>query len=375
MLRQLFIPILSTILALLVTGPLGIMMRRLRVAFLWKRRTKGFFYKWILKSGAWMIRGLHILIYGSVLSVWIVHAWKGQHNVLVSLTSWGTAALASPFITRVLDSVIIFFSALLLDRGGVRLLRYYVEEKYTHDSIETNFFASRLKTLMAIFKTLIRVLIWIPAFSLIVSKFWDGHSLTAVLTSIGAASFGITFGFQGIVRDFITGFFLAVENNLMVGDQVEVDQRSGTVEAITMRTLKIRSDSGTLFTIPFGSINVIGNKNRGFAAVLLNISVGYKEDLDKIQSLVEKAFSMLKKTPNVGRKVMSALEIRGVVEVTSYSVIFQAKIRTHPNDQDVVKRTFTKYLKQLFDEAGISVPAAPYSVRFSNPSLTNTSVP
>jgi small-conductance mechanosensitive channel len=316
-----------------------------------------------------------MIIYGSVLSIWMVHAWKGQHNFLVSVTSWGTAALASSFVTRLLDSVIIFFSALLLDRGGVRLLKYYVEEKYAHDSIEMNFFASRLKTLMAIFKTLIRVLIWIPAFSLIVSKFWDGHSLTAVLTSIGAASFGITFGFQGIVRDFITGFFLAVENNLMVGDQVEVDQRSGTVEAITMRTLKIRSDNGTLFTIPFGSINVIGNKNRGFAAVLLNISVGYKEDLDKVQSLVEKAFSMLKKTPNVGRKVMSALEIRGVVEVTSYSVVFQAKIRTHPNDQDIVKRIFSKYLKQLFDEAGIVVPTAPYSVRFSNPSLTNTSVP
>jgi len=125
-------------------------------------------------------------------------------------------------------------------------------------------------------------------------------------------------------------------------------------------------------TIPFGSIVVIGNKNRLFSAVLMNISVGYGENLDRVQSLIEKAFTLVKRVPIFGRRIVGPLEIRGVNEVTSFSVIFQVKITTAPNMQDSIRRAFNRQLKQLFDEAGIVVPVPPYSASKAAPSLTNT---
>ena len=220
-------------------------------------------------------------------------------------------------------------------------------------------------------KTALRIVVWVPALSLIFTQFGE-INITTWVASIGLAGFGVSFGIQNIVRDFVSGFFIIFENNLMVGDEVEIDQRSGKVEIINLRTLRIRADNGVLFTIPFGSITVIGNKNRQFSALLLNISVGYREDIDKVQNLVEKAFSMVKRTPLLGRRIMGPLEIRGVNEVTSYSIVFQVKIKTLPQNHDAIRRAFTKQLKNLFDEAGIIVPIAPHYVGRAEPSLTNT---
>ncbi len=180
------------------------------------------------------------------------------------------------------------------------------------------------------------------------------------------------------MRDFITGFFIIFENNLTVGDEIEVENRVGKVEAITMRTLKVRGDSGVLLTIPFGTITVIGNKNRYFSAVLMNISVGYDENIDRVQFLVEKAFAILKKTYPSSRQVIGGLEFRGINEITLYSVVLLVKIKTSPNCQDSVRRQFNKILKTLFDESGIRVPSPErmlLTASGGSPSLTNTKLP
>jgi small conductance mechanosensitive channel len=264
----------------------------------------------------------------------------------------------------------VFMVAFLLVKASERILKYYVEDKYPGEG-ENSFLASRLKTLMAMLRTLLRIVIWLPAISMILSQFGE-INITAWITSIGAASFGLTFGFQTIVRDFISGFFIILENNLMVGDEVEVDARSGKVEEITMRTLKIRADNGILFTIPFGTIVVIGNKNRRFSAILMNISVAYNENIEKVQTAVEKSFAALRRIPIMSRRVIGGLEIRGITEVTSYSMVFQVKMKTAPNTQESVRRTFLRLLKQSFDEAGIIVPTPTHTVLRAAPSLIDT---
>ena len=87
---------------------------------------------------------------------------------------------------------------------------------------------------------------------------------------------------------------------------------------------------------------------------------------------MERAFSLLKRLPLFNRRILGPLEVRGVNEVTSYSVIFQVKIKTAPNSQDMVRRAFTRQLKQVFDEAGIVVPTSPHTVLKAAPSLTHT---
>jgi small conductance mechanosensitive channel len=336
----------------------------------WSHHISPLLPRWLvgwLQSKAWVSQIMSIAAYGGLTLIWFpyVEQWVGERHwaILQSLRLFMFSGL--------FNSVIIVFFSLILIKMGDRVLRYYVEEKYSADTVENNFLASRLKTLMAMLSTLLRVVVWIPAVGLIFSQFGNVN-LSTWVTSIGAASFGLTFGLQHIVRDFIAGFFIILENNLMVGDEVEVDQRSGKVEAITIRTLKIRSDQGMLLTIPFGSIQVIGNKNRQFSAIVLNISVGYNESIEKVQSLVEKTFALVKRTPLFGRRIIGPLEFRGITEVTSFSMIFQVKITTAPNMQDSIRRAFTRQLKIAFDEAGVVVPVPPVSTARAIPSLTNT---
>jgi small-conductance mechanosensitive channel len=362
-------PVVMTAMVWIFLFPTKEMFRYYRLRFLWKRRHKDFLLKPLLLSEKILPYAVDTFAYGLILSCWYpyIEMWigAGYWTFLTSVRSFVFSGLFNAFL-------IVSFAYFII-KVGDRILRYYVEEKYTSDSLENNFLASRLKTLMAMLRTSLRVVVWTPAVILAVSQFADVNVGTWV-TSIGAASFGLSFGVQNIVRDFITGFFIILENNLMVGDEVEVDSRTGKVESITIRTLKIRSDQGVLLTIPFGGIQVIGNKNRLFSAVLMNISVGYSENLDRVQILIEKAFTLVKRVPIFGRRILGPLEIRGVNEVTSYSVILQVKITTAPNMQDVIRRAYNRQLKQLFDEAGIIVPVPPASFSKSISSLTNTSL-
>lgn len=369
--KHFFLPITITVCVLVMVHPLRIFFRRWRLRLIWHRRHSLGPFRPFLVSKKTMDRIFFYGVYGTLFFVWLTYLWNDEPSVLSIMITWVVHFFSGPFMSHVLNVMLIVGGAIFLVKGGERILKYYVEDKYTNDSAENNFLASRLKTLMAMLRTALRIVIWIPAISIVFTQFGDVN-ITAWITSIGAASFGLTFGFQSIVRDFITGFFIILENNLMVGDEVDVDQRTGKVEVITLRTLKIRADNGTLMTIPFGNIGVIGNKNRNFSAIIMNISVDYNSDLEIVQSLVEKAFSILKKTPTIGRRVMGNMEIRGVNEITSYSMVFQVKIKTIPNEQDLVRRVFNKILKHLFDEAGIRVPIPPHTVMKYVPSLTNT---
>ncbi|MGL4825509.1 MAG: mechanosensitive ion channel family protein, partial [Alphaproteobacteria bacterium] len=174
------------------------------------------------------------------------------------------------------------------------------------------------------------------------------------------------------VKDFVTSFFMILENTLVVGDQVEIDGKAGIVEDLSLRTLRVRMDNGILLTIPFSQIGIVGNKSRLFSCVICNISIAYGENVDHIQQLVEKSYQILKKTPSFSKKVLAPLEIRGINEVTDFSMIFQVRLRTMPSQQDIVRRGFNRILKQVFDEAGIQVPTPSYSITGRSPSLTNT---
>lgn len=371
-LDQFLLPGLLVGTVFLITEPLQQILRRWRLQKLWKYRHHKFFLKSWLMSHRFMERVTRWCIYGIFfIALWVYLENFGGEKAFIPLWRWFSGSLSSPLFGRLTYSVLMMSIAYVLVKVGDRILQYYVEEKYS-GSHENKLIASRLKTLMAMLRTLLRIVVWVPAFIMIATQFVGAANLMTLGASLGGASFGLTFGFQSIVRDFVTGFFLIIENNLMVGDEIVVDSHDGVVEEISLRTLKIRGDNGALLTIPFGAISIISNMSRRFCAIVMNISASYKESPEKIQECAEKAFQLLKKTPGVGRHTFSPLEVRGLQEVTSYSIVFQVRIRTAPGYQHMVRRTYNKLLKKIFDEEGISVPNTPCSVALSQPSLTNT---
>lgn len=341
-------------------------LRRLRLGYVWPRRHDKVlppFYN-LLASHLFFNRLSKWGIYGSIF-FFIFEIWGFEFLFLTQ------DLFSTKLAQQIIEIVLVFSAAYVLMRIGDRVLDFYLGKKQTTDSIEADYIAARFRTILKILKTLLRVGIWIPVTLIILSVF--NYDTTPLLASVGIITAGLTFGAQSIVKDFLSGFLLILEKSLVVGDQVEIDGKSGTVEDLTLRILRVRMDNGTLLTIPFGHISVIGNKSRYFAYTLLNISVGYKEDPDAIQQLLEKAYQILRKTPADSRKILAPLEIRGIIDVTDYSMVFQARLKTAPGQQDFVKRAFNRALKQIFDEAGVKIPSPAYPyMEKTSPSLTNT---
>ncbi|WP_161630380.1 MULTISPECIES: mechanosensitive ion channel family protein [Holospora] len=368
-----FIPTVATASVLLGINVVQPQVYRMFLEFLWKKKNTSFIFPLLYQYRKESLSTVKILVYIGLLTLWGEVFQEIQNNAAFSIVYWMTSIFVSPWVTRCFNAALVGMASFLLIKIINKILKYYVEDRYSTQSLENNFLFTRLKTMMAIIRTSVNVLVGGPALIFMISYIF-GVQLKEWAASVGVAGFGLTFGLQNIVRDFITGFFIIFENNLMVGDEVDIDGRTGKVELIAARTVKIRSENGTLMTIPFGNIVVIGNRNKHFSAVLMNISVTYHEDLEKVQRLVEKAFNILKKNSPVKRYVLGNLEFRGVNEVTAYSVVLLAKIRTTPNCQDQVRRQFNRILKELFDEAGIKIPTPPHMVLGASPSLTNTHI-
>jgi small-conductance mechanosensitive channel len=347
-------------------------LRCLRIRYLrspYVRRNSTFLAR-LMRVNHQMKRIFWFASYGWVISC-LVLLWN------IHILAFIQKNLGVKLYDQLVDGFVLFGVALAVVSFGDRLLRHYLEKKPTLDSsIEAAYLGGRFRTLLTVARTLLRFGVWVPFFLLLLSIF--GYDVRILLTSVGIASLGLSFGAQAFVKDFITGFFILLDNSLIVGDQVEIDGKSGTVESLSLRTLRVRADNGTLLTIPFGNIGVIGNKSRDFACALINLTVRYDADPDKVQALLEKAYQMLRRNSTFGKRLLSPIEVRGITEVSDYAVVFQARLKTAPGQQDAVKRAFNRILKTLCDEAGFPVPTPPYGSERSGtilPSLTNTLPP
>jgi small-conductance mechanosensitive channel len=335
-------------------------IHRFRVVLLWKKRHSMSVWN-ILLNNDFIEKLFLIVVYFLIFSLswhlWqLGNVWDSQANEAFFM--WIEGQMGSKY-AAFSDAFVLFFIAYIIDRFGSQGLVNYVEKRYVNDAGDNDFLASRLKTLLVVGKTSLHIVVWIPTTLAIIGFFYD---ITPFLASVGFATFGFTFGIQTIVKDFITGFFIILENNLMVGDIVTIDGHAGTVELLTLRTVKLRTDHGVLLIIPFGSVTVIGNKSREFSRIVINISVDLKEDFDKVHKALEKSFQILRHMPKVGVYVLGGLELRGINELTNYSVVFQGRIKTAPGKQDVVRRAFNSILQKVFDEQGIKMPQTPGNI-------------
>lgn len=364
-------PAACTVFLIAAESPLQRGVRRFRVSYMWRNRRKSLSVAkfFLTKNTTRFI--LHYSIIALIVFSWVFYISKspGIYRELKVL-DWIPSIIDSAIFMNCFNSAIIMLVAMFTVSAGDKALWYYVEEKYSSGSNENNFLASRLKTLMAMLRTVLRVIVWTPMVTIIAGQF-GFESLANIWTWIGFVGLGISFGFQHIMRDFIAGFFIILENNLLVGDDIEIEGRIGQLESISLRTIKIRAKDGGLVIIPFGTIGTIINRSRKYSYVVLSISIKYNEDIEKAQACIERAYASLKKS-NTGKMVIAPFEFHGVNEVTSYSIIFQARIKTTPGHYDIVRRAYNRILKQMFDEAGIAVPESSHAVGRSQPSLTNT---
>lgn len=252
-------------------------------------------------------------------------------------------------ILRVVLILVIAWFLLVLSRKLIRMFHHYMKARV--DSAEDG---RRIETLARVFRYIANVVIMLVAGMLALSEL--GVSIAPFLGAAGVVGIAVGFGAQSLVKDFFSGFFMLLENQVRIGDAVELAGKVGVVEEITLRNTVLRDIEGNVHYIPNGEITIATNKSRGYAYAMINLGVAYREDLDEVYRVMRETGAALRADPEIGPRILEDFEIQGVQDWGDSAVVIRCRFKTMAMEQWGVRRAFLGLLKKAFDAHGIEIP-------------------
>lgn len=231
----------------------------------------------------------------------------------------------------------------------IRLFRGYMAKRTVGDEL------ARIETLARVFRNTAVVIILLVAGMLVLGEV--GISVAPILATAGVAGIAIGFGAQSLVKNFFTGFFLLLDDQIRTGDVVEVAGKGGLVEEVTLRYVRLRDFEGHVHFVPNGDISVVTNRTREFATAVIDVGVAYREDPDACFAVMREVAAKMRAEPEWAGRMPAEIEIIGVNKWADSAVILFARLKVVPPIQQWnVKREYLKRLKKAFDERGIEIP-------------------
>jgi small conductance mechanosensitive channel len=185
-----------------------------------------------------------------------------------------------------------------------------------------------------------------------------GVNLVPVLASAGIAGLAIGFGAQTLVKDFINGFFILLENQYDIGDTIRIAGVKGTVEKMSLRMTALRDDDGTLHLVPNSAVQIVSNTTRGWAQLALRVAVAYNEPSDKVIQLLQQIGEGVQHDPAYAGDLVSDIQVPGIDRVGNGEAEYLMLVKTRPNKQFALSRELRRRIKQCFEKNGIQ-PAGP----------------
>jgi len=213
--------------------------------------------------------------------------------------------------------------------------------------------AARLRTLLPMLRSLLFVMIALVVVLTGLSQL--GVNVGPLLA--GASIFGVALGFgsQKLVQDFITGIFLLMENAMQVGDWVTLAGVSGTVEYLSIRTVRLRAGDGSLYTIPFSSVTTVNNTNRGLGNAAVKISIAYGEDIDRAIATLKEIGAALRDDPKYRDGILSDFSYWGIDQVDGATLALAGQMQCTDSTRWSVQREFNRRIAETFRERGIRI--------------------
>ena len=214
--------------------------------------------------------------------------------------------------------------------------------------------SQRAQTLGRVFRYLVTVVVGLIATMLVLGQL--GISVAPILGAAGVVGLAVGFGAQSLVKDFVTGFFLLLENQIRQGDVVQLGDHSGSVEEITLRFVRLRDYDGHVHYVPNGQITTVVNMTRGFGNAVFEIGVAYRENIDEVMEVMHTVAAQLREDAAFAPRILEDLDIAGVDRWDDSAVIIRCRIRCVASEQWGVKREYLRRLKAAFDDHGIEIP-------------------
>ncbi len=214
--------------------------------------------------------------------------------------------------------------------------------------------AQRARTIGSVLKSVATGLVATVVVLLLLGEF--GVNLAPLLAGAGVAGVALGFGSQTLVKDFLSGIFMIVEDQYGVGDVVDVGEAAGTVEAVGLRVTRLRDVNGTVWYVRNGEILRVGNQSQGWARAVLDISVAYGEDVTRLQDVLKEVATQLAHEEEWSALVLDEPEVWGVEALTENSVVLRLVVKTVPLEQWKVARELRRRITARFDAEGVELP-------------------
>ena len=259
------------------------------------------------------------------------------------------------FGNHALDIILILIGAYLVQFVVFKLTKFIVSRSLSFDH-KTNArdHVLRQNTIVGIINSLLLFAIWFVVIILVLEAI--GVDAKALLAGAGVVSIAIGFGAKDLVKDYIAGMFIVIENQYRVGDVVKLDSTGGRVEAITLRTTSLRDLDGNIHHIANGNVQVITNKTMDYSKINMNISVSYDSDIEKVEKVVNEVGVELYKDVEWAADIIDPPRFLRITSFGDSAVIIKIVGKTAPERQWAVAGELRKRIKKAFDKKGITIP-------------------
>lgn len=278
-------------------------------------------------------------------------------NVLAQVTDAETDWFAEPW----LRIVIILAAAVLVTLISRLVVNRFRKKLEGTSSVTQELNLQRATTLTGALSTALIVVIWALAILMALGEL--GQNIAPLLASAGVAGVALGFGAQSLVRDTLSGFFILLENQFGVGDNLEVqtpsNKVSGRVESLTLRVTSIRAFDGALHFVPNGNIVVASNRSKGWARAIIDVRTAYDEDVEHLRSVLEELFAELEGDRTLSEWIHEAPSVLGVERMGHDALVMRVIADTRPSKVMDVERLLRERITRRLVERGIRVPVTP----------------
>ncbi|MGH7561242.1 MAG: mechanosensitive ion channel family protein [Gemmatimonadales bacterium] len=247
----------------------------------------------------------------------------------------------------VLTIGLIWLAAWVADRLLKLIVRRILRVVVAHDDDTMTAAEKRSHTIAQLVRSVGRVVVIVLALLLTLDIFLDIRTL---LAGVGILGLAVSFGAQSLVKDVISGFFILVENQFVVGDQIEAAGKTGTVERMTLRAFMLRDLDGTLHHIPNGNVVMVSNKSRGWSRAIVEIGVSYSADLDRTLELFREEARSFYDDPAWHARFEGAPEVSGVEQLGDTRVVIRTLFRTVAGAHNEAAREFRRRIKNRLEQ-------------------------
>jgi small-conductance mechanosensitive channel len=272
-----------------------------------------------------------------------------------SMRLWGIDISFGRVFTRSALSILVI---LLLSFIGWQLFKARIDQKLKEempdedeDAEEGGAGGSRIGTLLVLLRKFVLAVMFVMVSLIILSSL--GINIGPLIAGAGVLGLAIGFGAQTLVKDIIAGVFFLIDDAFRVGDFIEVGGTKGSVEHISLRSLRLRNPRGPVHTIPFGSMGTVTNNSRDYIISKLDFRVRYDTDVDKVRKIIKRINAAISADPEMGPNLLDKIKSQGVRELDDSAMIMRVKFKTIPGEQFVIRREVFRMIQELFHEFGV----------------------